>query len=67
MDLETHTRTIWIVLGTLSGLGMIVAFIRTWAWYSKSGKEIIDLPVMARGFFFLYFYKYHFFFLIVNW
>jgi len=45
MDLETHTRNIWIVLGTLSGFGMIVAFIRTWAWYSKTGREIIDLPV----------------------
>ncbi len=45
MDVETHTRNVWIILGTLSGLGMIVAFIRTWAWYSKSGKEVIDLSV----------------------
>jgi hypothetical protein len=45
MDLETHTRNIWIGLGTLSGLGMIIAFMRTWAWYSKTGREIIDLPV----------------------
>lgn len=45
MDFEAHTRSIIITLGTLSGLGMIVAFIRTWAWYSKSGKEVIDLPV----------------------
>ncbi len=45
MDLETHTRNIWIALGTLSGAGIILALIRTWTWYSKSGREIIDLPV----------------------
>jgi len=45
MDLETQSRNIWIALGTLSGVGIIIAFIRTWAWFSKSGKEIIDLPV----------------------
>ncbi len=62
MDLETHTRNIWIGLGTLSGLGMIIAFMRTWAWYSKTGREIIDLPVRL----YFYFYisrRYHFFFL----
>ncbi|CAF3900439.1 unnamed protein product [Rotaria sordida] len=48
MDLENHTRNVWIVLGTLSGLGMIVATIQTWAWFSKSGKEIIDLPTLGK-------------------
>jgi hypothetical protein len=62
MDLETHTRSIWIVLGTLSGLGIIVAFIRTWAWYSKSGKEIVDLPVRLDFSFYIYIKKYHFVF-----
>ena len=45
MDLNTHTRDIWIALGTLSGLGIIVAVIRTWAWYSRSGRQIIDIIV----------------------
>jgi len=66
MDLETHTRNIWIGLGTLSGLGMIIAFMRTWAWYSKTGREIIDLPVKL----YFYFYistRYHFFFFIDTW
>ena len=51
MDLETQALNVWIALGTLSGLGVIVAIIKTWAWYSKSGKEIIDLSV--RTFFFV--------------
>jgi hypothetical protein len=51
MDLENHARVIWIVLGSLSGLGIIAAFIRTWAWYSKSGKEVIDLPVKVYFFY----------------
>jgi hypothetical protein len=45
MDLESQSRNILIALGSLSGVGIIIAFIRTWAWFSKSGKEIIDLPV----------------------
>ena len=45
MDLEAYTRNVWIILGALSGAGVIVAFIRTWAWFSKSGKEVIDLSV----------------------
>jgi hypothetical protein len=64
MDLETQSRNIWIALGTLSGVGIIIAFIRTWAWFSKSGKEIIDLPVRNL---FLLFNIYYFFFLIDTW
>ncbi|CAF0721542.1 unnamed protein product [Adineta steineri] len=52
MDVAANTRTIWIVFGSLSGVGLILAFIRTWAWYSKSGRTIIDLPTLAK--FFLY-------------
>ncbi|CAF2625636.1 unnamed protein product [Rotaria sp. Silwood2] len=48
MDLESHTRNVWIVLGTLSGVGMIVAIIQTWAWFSKSGKEVIDLSTLGK-------------------
>ncbi len=64
MDLETQSRNIWIALGTLSGVGIIIAFIRTWAWFSKSGKEIIDLPVRNL---LLLFNIYYFFFLIDTW
>ena len=66
MDIEGHTRTIWIVLGTLSGLGVIIAFIRTWAWFSKSGKDIIDLPVRFYSPY-LYIQKNHHFFFIGHW
>ncbi|CAF3493209.1 unnamed protein product [Adineta steineri] len=52
MDVAANARTIWIVFGSLSGVGLILAFIRTWAWYSKSGRTIIDLPTLAK--FFLY-------------
>ncbi|CAF4599618.1 unnamed protein product [Rotaria sp. Silwood1] len=48
MDLENHTRNVWIILGTLSGVGMIVAVIQTWAWFSKSEKEVIDLPTLGK-------------------
>lgn len=54
MDFEAQTQSIWIVLGTLSGLGMAVAFVRTWAWYSKSGKEVIDLAVRFSCSFYIY-------------
>ena len=50
MDLDTHSRDIWIALGTLSGLGVVIAFIRTWTWYSKSGREVVDLPVRISFF-----------------
>jgi hypothetical protein len=59
MDVDTQALNIWIALGTLSGVGIIVAFIRTWAWFSKSGKEIIDLPVRL---YFLFLNVYHFLF-----
>jgi hypothetical protein len=64
MDLESQSRNILIALGSLSGVGIIIAFIRTWAWFSKSGKEIIDLPVRNL---LLLFNIYYFFFLIDTW
>jgi hypothetical protein len=45
MDVNTQQRNVFIALGTLSSLGVIIAFIRTWKWFTRSGKEIIDLPV----------------------
>jgi hypothetical protein len=52
MDIDIQTRNVFIALGTLSGLGLIVAFVRTWKWYSRSGREIIDLPVRLKNDFF---------------
>lgn len=45
MDLSTHIRDIWIAVGVLSALGILLAFIQTSVWQSRSGKEIIDLVV----------------------
>jgi hypothetical protein len=45
MDVNIQQRNVFIALGTLSSLGVIIAFIRTWKWFKRSGKEIIDLPV----------------------
>ena len=45
MNLDTHIRDIWIAVGVLSGLGIILALAQTIVWYSRAGKEIIDLGV----------------------
>jgi hypothetical protein len=45
MDLDSQTRNLLITLGTLSGVGIIIALIRTCAWSSKAGREAIDSPV----------------------
>ncbi|CAF4848501.1 unnamed protein product, partial [Rotaria magnacalcarata] len=39
-----------IALGVVSGLAVIVGLIQTCAWYSRTGKEIIDLPVSVIDF-----------------
>ncbi len=68
LDLDTHTRDIWIALGTLSGVGLIISFLRTWTWYSKSGKEIVDLPVRVYfSFIYIYLHTDHFFWFIDTW
>jgi hypothetical protein len=51
MDIEIQKRNVFIALGALSGLGLIIAFARTWKWFSRSGKEIIDLPVRLHNHF----------------
>ncbi|CAF0975869.1 unnamed protein product [Adineta ricciae] len=50
MEADTFTRNIWIAIGSLSGAGVILAFMRTWAWFSKSGREIIDLATIGKFF-----------------
>lgn len=50
MDIATQQRNTLIALGALSGAGFILAIVRTWKWYSRSGREIIDLPVIIKYF-----------------
>ena len=45
MDIESQPRNTWIALGTLAGLGVLLGFFKTWKWFSRSGKDIVDLPV----------------------
>ena len=45
MDVELQKRNTLIILGTLSGLGVIIAFLRTWKWFSGTERQIVDLPV----------------------
>jgi hypothetical protein len=45
MDVELQKRNVFITLASLSGFGIIIAFIRTWKWFSRTGRMIIDLPV----------------------
>ncbi|CAF1194078.1 unnamed protein product [Rotaria sordida] len=48
MNLDPHIRDIWIAIGVLSGLGIILAFIRTSIWHSRGGKHIIDLAIIGK-------------------
>ena len=45
MDVVMQRRDILIALGSLSGLGTVLALLRTWKWFTRSGKQIVDLPV----------------------
>ncbi|CAF2968602.1 unnamed protein product [Rotaria sp. Silwood2] len=48
MDVESERRNALISFGALSGAGIILAFIRTWKWFSRSGRAIIDLPTIGK-------------------
>ncbi|CAF1048612.1 unnamed protein product [Rotaria sordida] len=48
MDVEIQHRNTLISFGALSGAGLILAFIRTWKWFSRSGRDIIDLPTIGK-------------------
>ncbi|CAF4483081.1 unnamed protein product, partial [Rotaria sp. Silwood2] len=48
MNLDSHIRDIWIAIGVLCGLGIVLAFIRTSVWYSRSGRQIIDLATIGQ-------------------
>ncbi|CAF1256162.1 unnamed protein product [Adineta steineri] len=47
MDIASQTLNVYIAVGVLSGLGFIIALIRTWKWFLRSGKEIVDLGTIA--------------------
>ncbi|CAF1576458.1 unnamed protein product, partial [Adineta ricciae] len=52
MNLDAHIRSIWIAIGVLCGLSLILAVIETMIWYSRAGKQVIDLGTIGK--FFLY-------------
>ena len=45
MDLSNHIRDIWIAIAVLCGSGIVLALFQTSIWYSRSGKQVIDLLV----------------------
>lgn len=45
MDLSSHIRDIWIAIGVLCGSGLLLAFLQTFCWFFRSGKQTIDLLV----------------------
>ena len=45
MNLDAHIRSIWIAIGVLCGLSLILAVIETMIWYSRAGKQVVDLGV----------------------
>jgi hypothetical protein len=53
MNLDSHIAAIWIAIGVLSGLGLILAFIETIVWHSRTGKETVDLGVGEKFPYFL--------------
>jgi hypothetical protein len=50
MDIQIQKRNVWIISGSLAGVGLVIALIKTWKWFTRSGKEIIDLPVRINIF-----------------
>ena len=56
MNFEIYSRNILIVLGTFCGLAVLIAFVRTWSWYSKSGKNVIDLHVINN---IIFYFDFH--------
>ncbi|CAF3802666.1 unnamed protein product [Rotaria magnacalcarata] len=50
MDAASQNRNALIAFGALSGAGIILAFGRTWKWFSKSGRDLIDLATIGKFF-----------------
>lgn len=48
MDIKTQSTNTYIALGILAGLGVIIAFVQTWKWFLRSGKEITDISVRKK-------------------
>jgi hypothetical protein len=45
MDVELQKRNILIILGAFLGASILIAIFKTWKWFSRTGRIIIDLPV----------------------
>lgn len=45
MDLDSQRRNALIAFAALGGTGLLLAFGRTWKWFSRSGRTIIDIVV----------------------
>ncbi|CAF3358734.1 unnamed protein product [Rotaria socialis] len=48
MNLDGQIQNIWIAIGVLSGLGIIFALIQTKVWYSRAGKQTVDLEIIGK-------------------
>ena len=48
MDVNTEQKNTWISLGVIAGLAVVLALFRTWKWFGRSAKNVIDLPVKQR-------------------
>ncbi|CAF3394308.1 unnamed protein product [Rotaria socialis] len=50
MDAASQNGNALIAFGALSGAGIILAFARTWKWFSRSGRDVIDLATIGKFF-----------------
>jgi len=53
MDVEVQQRNIFISFAVLASCGLFVGFMKTWKWFSRTGRIIIDLFVKKSLFHFL--------------
>ena len=47
MDVITEQRNTWISLGVIAGLSVLLTIFRTWKWFGRSGKDVVDLAVRS--------------------
>ncbi|CAF1526194.1 unnamed protein product [Didymodactylos carnosus] len=52
-DTSSYERDMLIAVGVLAGVGFVLALVRTWAWQSRSGKDIIDIITILKFILFL--------------
>ncbi|UJR08252.1 hypothetical protein I4U23_012525 [Adineta vaga] len=54
MNISAQQLNTYIALGVLAGLATVIAFIQTWKWFVRSGKEIIDLATIGKFVFYIF-------------